>query len=219
MPNFERVGNENNLYDSTDQANQIDDQEEQLRQEQERQQALKLQRTIGSKVLSIANYESRHKEIVESSFNKARAKQEKLPSKNNERRNYAYLARLDQAIEKHGSAVEKRLWEASAANLILKPENIKESYWQQQEQLLRNEGHGQISLGEREKDALTKELIKPQVEALKSWTNYLSDDNCPYPTWFKVYAFDGLSKMTRHLTFLLDNTKSEINTQCLVSQV
>ena len=68
----------------------------------------RLQNEIGSKVLSLVNFESKHKDIVESSFNKARNKKEKLPGKNNERRNFAYLSRLNNMIEKHGDALEKK---------------------------------------------------------------------------------------------------------------
>ena len=49
----------------------------------------RLQNKIGAKVLSLVNFESKHKDIVESSFNKARQNKEKLPGKNNERRNFA----------------------------------------------------------------------------------------------------------------------------------
>ena len=47
----------------------------------------RIQNELGSKVLSLVNFESKHKDIVESSFNKARNNHEKLPGKNNERRN------------------------------------------------------------------------------------------------------------------------------------
>ena len=47
--------------------------------EQSAQHLSRLQNEIGSKVLSLVNFESKHKDIVESSFNKARNKKEKLP--------------------------------------------------------------------------------------------------------------------------------------------
>ena len=39
----------------------------------------RFQNEIGSKVLSLVNFESKHKDIVESSFNKARNKKRKAP--------------------------------------------------------------------------------------------------------------------------------------------
>ena len=175
--------------------NEITDQENNINTtEQNTQHLTHLQNEIGSKVLSLVNFESKHKDIVESSFNKARNNKEKLPGKNNERRNFAYLSRLDRMIEKHGDAIEQKLWEASAENLVMDYEDIPEAYWKQQEQILRDNGQGR-ELSRDEKEYLTDDIINKQRESISTWSNYLGDKDCPYPTWFKVYAFDGVSKM------------------------
>ena len=179
--------------------NEITDQENNINTtEQNTQHLTHLQNEIGSKVLSLVNFESKHKDIVESSFNKARNNKEKLPGKNNERRNFAYLSRLDRMIEKHGDALEQKLWEASAENLVMEYEDIPESYWKQQEQILRDNGQGR-ELSEYEKEILAEDLIGKQRQSINTWSNYLGDKDCPYPTWFKVYAFDGISKMSNAL--------------------
>ena len=184
--------NQLNHNETTDQENNIN------ASEQSAQHLSRLQNEIGSKVLSLVNFESKHKDIVESSFNKARQNKEKLPGKNNERRNFAYLSRLDNMIEKHGDALEQKLWEASAENLVMDYEDIPEAYWKQQEQILRDNGQGR-ELSRREKEILAKDLIDKQRQSITSWANYLGDKNCPYPLWFKVYAFDGISKMSNAL--------------------
>ena len=166
--------------------------------EQSAQHLSRLQNEIGSKVLSLVNFESKHKDIVESSFNKARQNKEKLPGKNNERRNFAYLSRLDRMIEKHGDAIEQKLWAASAENLVMDYEDIPDAYWKQQEQILRDNGQGR-ELSRYEKEILAEDLIDKQRQSITSWANYLGDKNCPYPLWFKVYAFDGISKMSNTL--------------------
>ena len=179
--------------------NEITDQENNINTtEQSAQSLTRLQNEIGAKVLSLVNFESKHKDIVESSFNKARNNKEKLPGKNNERRNFAYLSRLDRMIEKHGDALEQKLWAASAENLVMDYEDIPETYWKQQEQILRDNGQGR-KLNEYEKEILAEDLIDKQRQSITSWANYLGDKNCPYPTWFKVYAFDGISKMSNAL--------------------
>ena len=179
--------------------NEITDQENNINTtEQSTQHLSRLQNEIGSKVLSLVNFESKHKDIVESSFNKARQNKEKLPGKNNERRNFAYLSRLDRMIEKHGDAIEQKLWEASAENLVMDYEDIPDAYWKQQEQILRDNGQGR-KLSEYEKEILAEDLIDKQRQSITSWANYLGDKNCPYPLWFKVYAFDGISKMSNAL--------------------
>ena len=175
--------------------NEITNQENNINTtEQSAQHLSRFQNEIGAKVLSLVNFESKHKDIVESSFNKARNKKEKLPGKNNERRNFAYLSRLDNMIEKYGDALEQKLWEASAENVVMDYEDIPEAYWKQQEQILRDNGQGR-ELSRREKEILAEDLIDKQRQSITSWTNYLGDKDCPYPTWFKVYAFDGVSKM------------------------
>ena len=166
--------------------------------ERNTQASSRLQNEIGSKVLSLVNFESKHKDIVESSFNKARQNKEKLPGKNNERRNFAYLSRLDRLVEKYGDKAEQKIWEASAENVVMDFEDIPDSYWKQQEQILRDNGQGR-ELSRYEKEILADDLIEKQRESITSWTNYLGDKNCPYPLWFKVYAFDGISKMSNTL--------------------
>ena len=117
-----------------------------------------------------------------------------FPGKNNERRNFAYLSRLDNMIEEHGDALEQKLWAASAENLVMDYEDIPDAYWKQQEQILRDNGQGR-ELSRDEKETLAEDLIEKQRESINTWSNYLGDKDCPYPLWFKVYAFDGVSKM------------------------
>ena len=177
-------------------ASNVDNQQNEILSE--KQSLTRLQNEIGSKVLSLVNFESKHKDIVESSFNKARNKKEKLPGKNNERRNFAYLSRLNNMVEKYGNKAEQKLWAASAENLVMDYEDIPDAYWKQQEQILRDNGQGR-ELSRYEKEILAEDLIDKQRQSITSWTNYLGDKNCPYPLWFKVYAFDGISKMSNAL--------------------
>ena len=177
-------------------ASNVDNQQNEILSE--KQSLTRLQNEIGSKVLALVNFESKHKDTVESSFNKARQNKEKLPGKNNERRNFAYLSRLDRMVEKYGNKAEQKIWEASAENVVMDYEDIPDSYWKQQEQILRDNGQGR-ELSRREKEILAEDLIDKQRQSITSWANYLSDKNCPYPLWFKVYAFDGISKMSNAL--------------------
>lgn len=160
----------------------------------DKQRLARLQNEIGSKVLTLVGFESRNKDIVNSSFEKARKQKEKLPGKNNERRNFAYLSRLDNMVEKHGDALEQKLWAASAENLVMDYEDIPDAYWRQQEQILRDNGQGR-ELSRGEKETLAEDLIEKQRESINTWSNYLGNKDCPYPLWFKIYAFDGVSKM------------------------
>lgn len=154
----------------------------------------KAERKLGAKILSGVGFQDRQREVVDASLAKERARGEKFEGKNQARRNEAYLERLDRIIEKDGTALEEKLWEKSVDNLIIEPENIEENYWRTQEQVLRDNGQGR-ELGDYEKQILTEDIQKRQRESLRSWANYLGNEDAPYPMWFKVYAWDGVSKM------------------------
>ena len=66
----------------------------------DKQRLARLQNEIGSKVLTLVGFESRNKDIVNSSFEKARKQNEKLPGKNNERSNFANLSRFETMLYK-----------------------------------------------------------------------------------------------------------------------
>ena len=157
------------------------------------------EKQLGAKVLSLAHFESGHKSIVESSFKKARKNGEVLPGKNDERRNYSYLKRLYGIVEKYGNKGEQELWRASIkGDLLVRYDNIPESYWNIKRQELRDNGYGDYELTEDYKREIYEEERKLQKKSLEKWANYLGDEHSPYPLWFKVYAWDGMTKMGRY---------------------
>ena len=154
---------------------------------------------VGARILSLAHFDDRHKQIVEPVFNKAIKKGEKLPGNNSERRNYAYLSRLEELIRKHGNPMEKRLWRLSVKDdLLVKYDNIPESYWNAKRQELRDNALGSLELTEEYKHAIYNKERELQQESLEKWVNYLGDEHSPYPLWFKVYAWDGMTKMGKY---------------------
>lgn len=152
------------------------------------------QRELGARILTQVGFQDRQRAIVDSSFDKARKSGEKLVGKNAGRRNDAYIQRLEGLIDEHGNDFEKKLWDASIEKLIIQPEDIEESYWKSQEQILRDNGQGR-ELGEYEKELLVDDIQRQQRESLRDWADYLGNEETPYPMWFKVYAWDGMSKM------------------------
>ena len=167
--------------------------------EEQQIDSIENQRRLGAVGLTLANFQDRHKEIIDSSFNKARENGEKLPGKNNERRNYAYLSRLENLIDKYGNKAEKKLWEASIKdNLLIEYDDIPETYWQSKRQEHRDNGYGNIELTEAYKHELFNKERELQKESLEKWANYLGDEHSPYPLWFKVYAWDGMTKMGKY---------------------
>lgn len=150
---------------------------------------------IGAKVLTQVNFEDRHKEITDSSYQKALKNGEKIDAKPSERRSIAYIQRLENLIDKYGSSAERKLWRQSTDKLVISSDDILDEYWTQQEQLLRDQGRGNYGIDNDEKESLTINIQKAQRDSLELWSDYLGDEDCPFPMWFKVYAWDGMSKM------------------------
>lgn len=104
----------------------------------------------------------------------------------------AFLLRLE-AVSADERARD-RLARRFIDNLLVNEEDIPESYWSQQEQLHRDNGHS-VSLTADQKRYLAEQLRDSQRAGIESWTNYLGDPDSDYPSWFKIYAFDGMSKL------------------------
>ncbi len=203
MPNKEKIGNygsvekpENVVTDDTLESSRggVDLEASEVDSENNAEARREASRVLGSRILANVGFEKHQTEIVESSFEKMKRRGEKLPGKNSQRRDYAYFKRLEDLVDQYGNEMEQKLWNASVDKLIIKPENITDSYWSSQEQILRDNGRGH-TLNERAKMFMTQHIQEQQRDSLATWSNYLSDKDSPYPMWFKVYAWDGVSKM------------------------
>lgn len=127
---------------------------------------------------------------------------EKIPGENpKDRKNYAYLERLDLAIERGGNKLEKRIWQESIKNFapIIEKENINNKSWIRLKEAFdknrKEQGLPPAEYTESEMNKDYERLRQDQVDSINSWTEYLSNKEIPFPTWFKIYAFDSVIKM------------------------
>ena len=127
---------------------------------------------------------------------------EKIPGENpKDRKNYAYLERLDLAIERGGNRLEKKIWQESIKNFapIIEKENINNKSWIQLKKAFDDNRKGQdlppAEYTESEMNKDYERLRQNQIDSINSWTEYLSNKETPFPTWFKIYAFDSVIKM------------------------
>ena len=127
---------------------------------------------------------------------------EKIPGENpKDRKNYAYLERLDLAIERGGNRLEKKIWQESIKNFapIIEKENIKNNTWViLKETFDKNRKEQGLPPAEYTESEINKDyerLRQNQIDSINSWTEYLSNKETPFPTWFKIYAFDSVIKM------------------------
>ena len=130
---------------------------------------------------------------------------EKIPGENpKDRKNYAYLERLDLAIERGGNKLEKRIWQESIKNFapIIEKENINNKSWLQLKKAFDDNRKGQglppIEYTESEMNKDYERLRQDQVDSINSWTEYLGNKEVSFPTWFKIYAFNSVIKMGRY---------------------
>ena len=200
MPNYEQARGEDDANNPWGTLRDLDLSQESI-SEQEQKSVLEKQAHIrgkhimaAAKLLSGSGYEKRHQRTVDNSFNIMRQRGEKLHGSNADRRNEAYLMRLYDRVDERGTQAERALLRVSSGKLIVRSEDIPASYWATQEQIRRDNGQvGELS--DRDKEILTADIQRQQRESLQAWTSYLGHEDCPYPTWFKVYAFDGMSRM------------------------
>ena len=130
---------------------------------------------------------------------------EKIPGENpKDRKNYAYLERLDLAIERGGNKLEKRIWQESIKNFapIIEKENINNKSWLQLKKAFEDNRKGQdlpsVEYTESEMDKDYERLRQNQIDSINSWTEYLGNKEVSFPTWFKIYAFNSVIKMGRY---------------------
>jgi hypothetical protein len=80
---------------------------------------------------------------------------------------------------------------------VIKPEDIPESYFENQRRVAREQGHGDIEITNDMKQELAEVIISDQRSTLNKWIEYLtSSDTDIYPTWVKYWAFKGMLKLS-----------------------
>lgn len=72
---------------------------------------------------------------------------------------------------------------------VIKPEEIPESHFTTQQRLARELGHGEVEIGEEQREQLTEVIITDQKSSMDNWIDYLSSKDATYPDWLKYYSF------------------------------
>ncbi len=157
-----------------------------------------IERTIGAKSLTAISFEKTNKPIVDSSFEKVRRLKQKLVNSSNaDRRNDAYLTRLEKIVNKHGPKAERILWQKSIEDprLIIGIGDIPNSFWNAQAQIRRDNGIGEV-IGAGEKLAIAEDIQGKQRDSIEIWAEYFAQEDCPFPLWFKTFTWNSVIKMS-----------------------
>jgi hypothetical protein len=136
---------------------------------------------------------------VESAVKRTEARtREELPQ-DPEERIQNYLNRFTEIIERKEPAKReqgiKAIKKVLHDKFIIKPEEIPENYFTNQQRLAREQGHGDIEISEEMREQLTEVVITDQKNSLDQWIDYLSSDDATYPDWLKYYAFRSILSM------------------------
>ena len=136
---------------------------------------------------------------VESAANRTEARTgEELPQ-DPEDRIQNYLDRFTEIIERKEPAKREQGIEAIKKVLhnkfVIKPEEIPENYFTNQQRLAREQGHGDIEVTDEMREQLTEVVITDQKSSLDNWIDYLASDDATYPDWLKYYAFRSILSM------------------------
>ena len=71
---------------------------------------------------------------------------------------------------------------------VIKPQEIPESYFENQRRLARELGHGDIEITPEMRQQHAEILVTDQKTSLDTWIDYLASPGAPYPDWLKYYA-------------------------------
>lgn len=157
------------------------------------------QRLAQIQYLNKANYYD--KKFVKEAYDRGCASQDGNPRI---RRTSAYLNRLEGLINQnnqfsteHQKKAERFLWNQAIESLVIKPEDIPNNYWDLRNQIIRDSGHDNLigAFNEQDKTLAIHRLQDHQRDSARVWADHLSREDLAYPAWFKLYAWDGMSKL------------------------
>ena len=115
-----------------------------------------------------------------------------------------YFNRLEEVHNKvsetKSASAEKLLKNFYYDLYIIKPENIPESYFNNQIELARERGYGNITLTDKDKEGMIKQVIDDQKRTLDKWIEYFlyDEESSYYEMWEKYWVFQGLQTLGKY---------------------
>lgn len=115
-----------------------------------------------------------------------------------------YFNRLEEVHNKvsetKSASAEKILKNFYYDLYIIKPENIPKSYFNNQIELARERGYGNITLTEEDKAGMISQVIEDQKETLDKWIEYFlyDEESSYYEMWEKYWVFQGLQTLGKY---------------------
>lgn len=108
------------------------------------------------------------------------------------------LERVHQKVSQSKNKDDLKRLEKFYHNLyVIKPENIPNSYFEHEKQIMRERGYGNIEITSERKEILVKQIIEDQEESLDKWIEYFlfDEESKNYEIWEKYWVFQGLQQL------------------------
>ncbi|MGV8152234.1 MAG: hypothetical protein ACP5OG_04065 [Candidatus Nanoarchaeia archaeon] len=107
----------------------------------------------------------------------------------------AYIERIKRIYDRRPELIEKMLYN----KVIIKQEEVPQSYFENQKRKARNDGHGNIEITNELREQEYNTISNNQKTSLKSWIDYFAcSDSDTYPLWAKYFAFNGMLKLSSY---------------------
>ena len=137
-------------------------------------------------------YELHNAPEVESAAERTEARTGESVPKHPSNRIQNYLDRFNEILEREDPEKRERGVDAIKQVLydkfVIKPEEIPEAFFSNQQRLAREQGHGDIEIGAEQKEQLAEVIVTDQKSSLDTWIDYLSSRDATYPDWLKYFA-------------------------------
>jgi len=114
----------------------------------------------------------------------------------------AYLDRLEEVFNPGNPDKRERRVDILKDKLhelfIIKPEEIPESYFNNQKKIAREQGHGDIEITDEIRKQSAEVIVNDQEKSLDTWVDYLGSEDAMYPNWLKYFAFRSITKLSEY---------------------
>lgn len=78
---------------------------------------------------------------------------------------------------------------------VIKAEDVPESYFELQQRIAREQGHGDVEITADMRSQLIEAAQADQRGSLEKWVEYLGGEDGGYPDWFKHYTWTAVTKL------------------------
>ena len=152
--------------------------------------------TLGSSFLHERNPNFHTSQEVESVLDYLRAGGEHIPNEPADKI-YAHLGFLanreyvnDGILTGDQSSIDRQI----SLNVI-DASDVPEGYFELQRRIAREQGHGDVTIAQEMRRALTEAVQADQRVGLGKWVEYLGGNDGDYLDWFKSYTFSSVTKL------------------------